>query len=387
MTTETAASVPSPGAGERPSVVLGVAGGIAAYKACELLRLLHRVRPRRDRRPDPGGARVRRCRHLGCAVRQAGGHRRLGRRPRGAPRPDRASRRSGRGRSRHRRPARPGRPRPGRRPAHQRPPHRALPGGLRARPCTPRCGSTPPPRPTSPPCASAGRSSWSPRSGASPAPTPARAGCPTRRRSSPSASTCSPTGSSADLAGRSVVVSAGGTREPIDPVRFLGNRSSGLQGVALARAAVARGADVTLVAANVDPARPGRREGGAGRDHRGAPRRRGVGRRVGRRRRDGRGAGRLPADRDARRPKIKKSGDGTTPALALVETPDILAELLARPGPARPGRGRVRRRDRRRHRVGARPRPRQAGPQGLRPPGRQRRERRRGVRGRATTRP
>ena len=60
-----------------------------------------------------------------------------------------------------------------------------------------------------------------------------------------------------DLAGRHVVVSAGGTREPLDPVRFLGNRSSGKQGYALARTAVARGAEVTLVAANVplpDPA-------------------------------------------------------------------------------------------------------------------------------------
>src|SRR5690606_27743587 len=60
-----------------------------------------------------------------------------------------------------------------------------------------------------------------------------------------------------DLAGRHVVVSAGGTREPIDPVRFIGNRSSGLQGYALARTAVARGARVTLVSANValpDPA-------------------------------------------------------------------------------------------------------------------------------------
>jgi phosphopantothenoylcysteine decarboxylase/phosphopantothenate--cysteine ligase len=60
-----------------------------------------------------------------------------------------------------------------------------------------------------------------------------------------------------DLAGRHVVVSAGGTREFLDPVRFLGNRSSGLQGYALARTAVARGAQVTLVAANValpDPA-------------------------------------------------------------------------------------------------------------------------------------
>ncbi|NUO43011.1 MAG: bifunctional phosphopantothenoylcysteine decarboxylase/phosphopantothenate--cysteine ligase CoaBC [Streptomyces sp.] len=60
-----------------------------------------------------------------------------------------------------------------------------------------------------------------------------------------------------DLAGRRVVISAGGTREAIDPVRFIGNRSSGLQGYALARTAVARGAEVTLVAANVslpDPA-------------------------------------------------------------------------------------------------------------------------------------
>jgi phosphopantothenoylcysteine decarboxylase/phosphopantothenate--cysteine ligase len=54
-----------------------------------------------------------------------------------------------------------------------------------------------------------------------------------------------------DLAGRTVVVSAGGTREPLDPVRFLGNRSSGKQGLALARAAAARGAKVVLVAANV----------------------------------------------------------------------------------------------------------------------------------------
>jgi phosphopantothenoylcysteine decarboxylase/phosphopantothenate--cysteine ligase len=57
-----------------------------------------------------------------------------------------------------------------------------------------------------------------------------------------------------DLTGRAVVVSAGGTREPLDPVRFLGNRSSGKQGVALARSAAARGAKVTLVAANLDDA-------------------------------------------------------------------------------------------------------------------------------------
>ncbi len=64
-------------------------------------------------------------------------------------------------------------------------------------------------------------------------------------------------GRGADLNGRRVLVSAGGTREELDPVRFLGNWSSGLQGFALARTAAARGAEVTVVAANValpDPA-------------------------------------------------------------------------------------------------------------------------------------
>src|SRR6266702_3174754 len=64
-------------------------------------------------------------------------------------------------------------------------------------------------------------------------------------------------GLAADLTGRQVVVSAGGTREELDPVRFLGNWSSGRQGYALAETAAARGAKVTLVAANVsldDPA-------------------------------------------------------------------------------------------------------------------------------------
>ena len=63
-------------------------------------------------------------------------------------------------------------------------------------------------------------------------------------------------GRAQDLAGRRVVVSAGGTREHLDPVRFLGNRSSGKQGYALARAAAARGAEVVLVssATLADPA-------------------------------------------------------------------------------------------------------------------------------------
>ncbi len=61
-----------------------------------------------------------------------------------------------------------------------------------------------------------------------------------------------------DLAGRRMLISAGGTREDIDPVRFLGNRSSGRQGYALALVAAARGAAVTLVSANVSlPVPPG----------------------------------------------------------------------------------------------------------------------------------
>jgi phosphopantothenoylcysteine decarboxylase / phosphopantothenate---cysteine ligase len=59
-----------------------------------------------------------------------------------------------------------------------------------------------------------------------------------------------------DLRGRRVLVSAGGTREALDPVRFLGNRSSGRQGYALASAAAARGAQVDLVSANVDLPHP-----------------------------------------------------------------------------------------------------------------------------------
>jgi phosphopantothenoylcysteine decarboxylase/phosphopantothenate--cysteine ligase len=55
-----------------------------------------------------------------------------------------------------------------------------------------------------------------------------------------------------DLAGRRIVISAGGTREALDPVRFLGNASSGRQGYAVAAVAAARGAHVTLISANVD---------------------------------------------------------------------------------------------------------------------------------------
>ncbi|WP_344735018.1 bifunctional phosphopantothenoylcysteine decarboxylase/phosphopantothenate--cysteine ligase CoaBC [Nocardioides fonticola] len=130
----------------------------------------------------------------------------------------------------------------------------------------------------------------------------------------------------ADLAGRHVLVSAGGTREYLDPVRFLGNRSSGLQGWALARAAVARGAEVTLVAANValpDPAgvKVVRVETTA------ELRAEVVSAAAGA---DAVVMAAAPADfRPAAQAttKIKKADDGSAPSIELVQNPDILAEI------------------------------------------------------------
>nr|WP_088317246.1 bifunctional phosphopantothenoylcysteine decarboxylase/phosphopantothenate--cysteine ligase CoaBC [Kineosporia sp. R_H_3] len=137
-----------------------------------------------------------------------------------------------------------------------------------------------------------------------------------------------------DLAGLRVVVSAGGTREPLDPVRYLGNRSSGKQGFALAGAAAARGAHVRLVAANTVLPVPGGVEVTA------------VGTALELR------TAMLAAAGDADvvvmaaavadfRPaqvaehKIKKTDDpDDSPVVRLVRNPDILAELVAgrRPG-------------------------------------------------------
>ena len=77
------------------------------------------------------------------------------------------------------------------------------------------------------------------------------AGCPSPRSWPPRASGCSAPAASRGWAGVRVLVTAGGTREPIDPVRYIGNRSSGRMGLSLAAAAARRGADVTVVAANV----------------------------------------------------------------------------------------------------------------------------------------
>jgi phosphopantothenoylcysteine decarboxylase/phosphopantothenate--cysteine ligase len=135
-----------------------------------------------------------------------------------------------------------------------------------------------------------------------------------------------------DLAGRKVVVSAGGTREELDPVRFLGNWSSGRQGYALAETAVARGAKVVLVSANVSLPDP-------------------AGAQIvrvtsARQMREAMLAESADADavvmaaavadfRPAARSdsKIKKNDSEPEP-IRLVRNPDILAELSARRGPA-----------------------------------------------------
>jgi len=136
-----------------------------------------------------------------------------------------------------------------------------------------------------------------------------------------------------DLTGRHVVVTAGGTREPLDPVRFLGNRSSGKQGYAFARTAVARGARVTLIAANVtlpDPAGADVVRVGSTEELRKATVEAAAGA-------DAVVMAAAPADfRPATTAvqKIKKTADGPPPAIELVTNPDIAAELGAakRPG-------------------------------------------------------
>ena len=137
-----------------------------------------------------------------------------------------------------------------------------------------------------------------------------------------------------DLAGQHVVISAGGTREPLDPVRFLGNRSSGRQGFALAETALARGARVTLVAANVTLPPP------AGADVIAAETTAELRDAVRAAAKDADVVVMAAAVADFRpattaETKIKKRTDGSAPVLELVETTDILAELAAdrlRPG-------------------------------------------------------
>jgi phosphopantothenoylcysteine decarboxylase / phosphopantothenate---cysteine ligase len=129
-----------------------------------------------------------------------------------------------------------------------------------------------------------------------------------------------------DLVGRRIVVTAGGTREPIDPVRFLGNRSSGKQGYAFARTAVARGADVTLISANVslpDPAGVTVVRVGTTEEMRAATLAAAAGADVV-------VMAAAPADfrpAEYAETKIKKPADGSAVELKLVMNPDIATEL------------------------------------------------------------
>jgi phosphopantothenoylcysteine decarboxylase/phosphopantothenate--cysteine ligase len=129
-----------------------------------------------------------------------------------------------------------------------------------------------------------------------------------------------------DLTGRHVVVTAGGTREPLDPVRWLGNRSSGKQGYAVARAARLRGARVTLVSADVplpDPAGVEVVEVGTAAELRDAVSTAAKGADV---------VVMAAAVADFRpvaaaTAKIKKTSDGGVPTVTLERTDDVLAGL------------------------------------------------------------
>ncbi|TKG64833.1 bifunctional phosphopantothenoylcysteine decarboxylase/phosphopantothenate--cysteine ligase CoaBC [Prauserella endophytica] len=137
-----------------------------------------------------------------------------------------------------------------------------------------------------------------------------------------------------DLEGLRVVVSAGGTREPLDPVRHLGNRSSGKQGYALARVAAQRGADVTLVAAHTE-ALP--EPAGAEVVHVSTARRLGAAVEEAASTADVVVMAAAVADfrpADTADHKIKKTDHSPDPTISLVRNPDILAGLVEarRPG-------------------------------------------------------
>ncbi len=130
----------------------------------------------------------------------------------------------------------------------------------------------------------------------------------------------------ADLTGKHVLISAGGTREHLDPVRYLGNSSSGKQGYALARIAAARGAKVTLVAANSELPDP------AGVQVVPVTSTRDLYDEITGRAGDADAIvmAAAPADfrpADVAEHKIKKTADGSVPAVNLVQNPDILQTI------------------------------------------------------------
>ena len=164
----------------------------------------------------------------------------------------------------------------------------------------------------------------------------------TRARSSPRSSGCS---APPDLAGLQVVVTAGGTREPIDAVRVIANRTAGKQGYADRRRGRRRGAPRSTLVIDRRPAAARRRRDRA----RSRPRPRCRPRvdalaPTGRRRRDGRRRGRLPAR--SPRPTARSRRTTAPPEIVLEPTPDILAGLGAQQA-ARADARRLRGRDRR----------------------------------------
>ena len=325
-------------------ILLGVTGSIAAYKAAELLRLLTAAGAEVQVMMTRRGHALHRPAHAGDALRAAGHARPAGAAGRPAHQPHR-------GRRRRRRRARGARPRPAgwapwptASPTTSSPPP-AWPRAHRSswrRPWTATCTRIRPPRATWSGCASsATRSStrppvrWPPgRSGvgrlaALPllveavagvvAGRPVRQPDPAARRAPRATAVGGP-------AGWHIVVSAGGTAEPIDPVRFIGNRSSGRMGFAIAEAALQRGARVTLIKGITSVAPPAGADivdaETAARHARGRP---GRAARL-RRPRHGRRRGRLPARGAWRTSKLARA-EGLT--LELEPTADILAEAAA----------------------------------------------------------
>ena len=135
-------------------------------------------------------------------------------------------------------------------------------------------------------------------------------------------------GNAHDLAGRRIVVTAGGTREPIDPVRFIGNRSSGKQGVAIAAAAAARGAHVVLIGANLEVPAPA----SVTLETVGSAEELAVAVRAATENADIVVMAAAVADyrpESVAGEKIKKESQGEELGLTLVRNPDILAELAA----------------------------------------------------------
>ena len=136
-----------------------------------------------------------------------------------------------------------------------------------------------------------------------------------------------------DLTGVKVLITAGGTREPIDSVRFIGNNSSGLMGFALYKAAKSRGADVQLVAANLQPdLTEGQVNVSTTEELRESLNNHVAGTDV-------LIMAAAVSDYRVENPsaaKLKKADLGSTPVLNLVENPDLLAEIGAKRASGRP---------------------------------------------------